>query len=71
MSENPKIKFPELPQLKLPRGTNAALDELAKRQHRTKSELARQAVLHALAVNHVGSGRSDPNAMPLAFGAAT
>ena len=48
MSETPKIKFPELLQLKLPRGTNAALDELAKRQHRTKSEFARQAILHAL-----------------------
>ena len=37
VSDSPKSKF------ELPRGTNAALDELAKRHHRTKSELVRQA----------------------------
>jgi hypothetical protein len=60
MSETPKIKFPELLQLKLPRGTNAALDELAKRQHRTKSDIARQALLHALALNDLRRCRADP-----------
>jgi hypothetical protein len=45
VSETSRIKFPELLQLRLPRGTNAALDELANRLHRSKSELVRQAIL--------------------------
>ena len=44
-----KSRFPELMQLRLPRGTNAALDELASKCHRTKSELVRQAILREVA----------------------
>lgn len=52
MSKSPKSKFPELLQLKLPRGANAALDELATKCHRTKSELVRQAILREVAQAH-------------------
>ena len=45
MSDTPKSRFPELQQLRLPRGTNAVLDELASREHRCKSEVVRQAIL--------------------------
>jgi len=45
VSNSTQSKFPELLQLKLPRGTNAALDELANKHQRTKSELVRQAIL--------------------------
>ena len=44
-----KSKFPELMQLKLPRGTNVALDELASKLHRSKSEIVRQAILREIA----------------------
>ena len=44
----PKSKFPELLQLKLPCGAKAALDQLANKHHRTKSELARQAILREI-----------------------
>jgi predicted transcriptional regulator len=36
-------------QLRLPRNTNAALDELASKYHRTKSELVRQVLLREVA----------------------
>ena len=50
VSDNPaKSKFPELMQLRLPRGTNAALDELASKLHRSKSEIVRQAILREIA----------------------
>ena len=41
MSKPTKSKFPKLLQLKLPRGTDAALDE--------RSEIARQAILREIA----------------------
>lgn len=44
-----KSRFPEFMYLRLPRGTNAALDELASKCHRTKSELVRQAILRKVA----------------------
>ena len=40
----PENQVPKLLQLKLPRSTNAALDGLASKHHRTKSELVRQAI---------------------------
>jgi predicted transcriptional regulator len=49
MSNSTQSKFPELLQLKLPRGTNAALDELASELHRRKSEIVRQAILREIA----------------------
>jgi hypothetical protein len=45
VSNSTKSKFPELLQLKLPRGTNTALDELASKLHRSKSEIVRQAIM--------------------------
>lgn len=48
-----KNRFPELLQLRLPRGTNAALDELASKCHRNKSEqLARRAILREVVQAH-------------------
>jgi predicted transcriptional regulator len=44
MSNSTKSKFPGPLQLKLPRGTNVALDELASNLHRRKSEIVRQAI---------------------------
>ena len=44
-----KSRFPELIQLRLPRGINAALDELASKLHRSKSEIVRQAILREIA----------------------
>jgi hypothetical protein len=41
-------RFPELLQLRLPRGSNAALNKLATKHHQTKSELVRQAILRML-----------------------
>ena len=50
MSDTPaKSRFPELLQLRLPCGAKAALDELASKCHRTKSELVRQAILREVA----------------------
>jgi hypothetical protein len=46
-------RFPEQVQFVAPRGINAALDRLADKLHRTKSELARQAVLRDLEANGV------------------
>ena len=43
-----KSRFPELIQLRLLRGTNAALDELASKLHRSKSEIVRQAILREI-----------------------
>jgi predicted transcriptional regulator len=45
VSDSIKSRFPELLQLRLPRGTNTVLDELASREHRSKSEVVRQAIL--------------------------
>jgi predicted transcriptional regulator len=53
VSASTNCRFPEQVQFVAPRGINAALDRLADRLHRTKSELARQAVLHVLEVNGV------------------
>jgi predicted transcriptional regulator len=50
VSDNPaRSKFPEPLQLKLPRDTNAALDELASKLYRSKSEIVRQAILREIA----------------------
>ena len=43
--------FPERLHLVAPRGISAALDELASRQHRTKSEIVRQVILRELEAN--------------------
>jgi predicted transcriptional regulator len=45
-----KTRFTDRIQVCGPPGTNRALDELADRQHRTKAEVTRQAILHALAI---------------------
>jgi hypothetical protein len=49
VSNSTQSKFPELLQLKLPRGTNAALDDLASELHRSKIAIARQAILREVA----------------------
>ena len=63
MSNSTQSKFPELLQLKLPRGTNAALDEFASGFHRSKSDIARLAILREIAsVGLVTVLRVIPNA---------
>ena len=49
MSNSTQGKFPELLQLKLPRGTHVVLDELASKLHRSKSEIVSQAILREIA----------------------
>ena len=46
-----KSRFPELLRLRVPAGASDALDELARRQHRTRSEVVRTAVFGELAAN--------------------
>jgi hypothetical protein len=53
MAEDTERMFCERLALMAPRGTNAALAVLASKQHRTKTEVARQAILKDLEANGV------------------
>jgi predicted transcriptional regulator len=48
-----ETRFPEVLRLVAPRGINAALDELAAKQHTTRSEVVRRALLREVEANGV------------------
>jgi hypothetical protein len=56
-SHNPG-RFPEIVHVQTPRGVNQALERLADRQHMTKSELVRRALLREVAA--AGMPLSEP-----------
>jgi hypothetical protein len=58
-----KGRFPEQLAVCAPPGFNAALAALADKQHRTKTEVARQAILKDLEANGVKLG-AEPDRVP-------
>ena len=58
-----ELTFPERFGLSLPKGANGALATLADKQHRTKTEVARQAILKDLEANGVKLG-AEPDRVP-------
>jgi metal-responsive CopG/Arc/MetJ family transcriptional regulator len=51
MAEATALKFPERLNLQAPRGLGRALDEIAAKQHSTRSEVVRRVLLRELEAN--------------------